>query len=610
VSDPRGWSPDPANANGPPDDERTGNALPAGTQLHEFTIERVIGEGGFGIVYLAVDVHLRRTVAVKEYLPASLSRRANDKSVELISERTRETYDLGLRSFINEAQLLASFDHPGLVKVFRFWEQNGTAYMVMPFLQGTTLKEHLAHLPQPADEGWLKELLVPLLDALEVLHADGCLHRDIAPDNILLSAKTLRPTLLDLGAARRVIGDATQALTVILKNGYAPVEQYAEDSSLTQGTWTDVYALCAVLYFSITGRKPQASVARILRDELVPLSVAAKGRYASTFLAAIDRGLAVRPEARTRDIASLRSDLFSSGSAATDEDATVLRAASVPFDRVAVDIGNSTRDPDPSRRGAARGTRLRFAVWGVASVLLTAVAGALWFTSQKPPAAASGPTAFNSDRSQEAAAPFPTASSPESAPGSPAISAPPTPPQMATGARGEFSVRAFMNELLRLASPTINVSAIAAKDPVIIDREAIQLRVKANRHGYLYVMYNGTGPDGLSLVYPNSVDTNNVIAAGREVTVPQKLVLNASGPPGIDHLLVIVSLSPIDFSQLGKRPAGTISEFDLDRLRQLWRGDLPGTAAFAQVIRCEHGAECPEGFGAALVQIVETVSSK
>ncbi len=230
----------PASNNSPaPAAGHSGNALPVGHRLHEFEITGLVGEGGFGIVYLAHDTQLERTVAIKEYMPGSLATRAGDLSVTVKSERQRETFTLGMRSFVNEAKLLASFDHPALIKVYRFWEENGTAYMVMPYYQGPTLKTWLREQKQAPDEAWLKGMLGPLIDALEVIHADHCYHRDIAPDNILLLGPN-KPLLLDFGAARRVIGDATQALTVILKPGYAPVEQYAEVPSMKQGPWTDV----------------------------------------------------------------------------------------------------------------------------------------------------------------------------------------------------------------------------------------------------------------------------------------------------------------------------------------------------------------------------------
>ena len=206
----------------------SGNALPVGTYLSEFELTGVLGEGGFGIVYLAWDHSLQRKVALKEYMPASLAARENNTTVRVRSARHKETFDAGLKSFINEARLLAQFDHPSLVKVYRFWEANGTAYMVMPLYEGTTLKDHVRAMPDRPDEAWLLGVLAPLTEALAVIHGENCFHRDIAPDNVILLAGTQRPLLLDFGAARRVIGDMTQALTVILKPGYAPVEQYAE----------------------------------------------------------------------------------------------------------------------------------------------------------------------------------------------------------------------------------------------------------------------------------------------------------------------------------------------------------------------------------------------
>ncbi|HMZ01285.1 MAG TPA: serine/threonine-protein kinase, partial [Burkholderiaceae bacterium] len=284
-------------------------ALPAGEVLAEFEIEGCIGEGGFGIVYRARDTQLQRTVAIKEYMPASLAMRGDDGQITLRSERHRETFELGLKSFINEARLLAAFDHPALLKVYRFWEANGTAYMVMPCYEGVTLKQWLKQSPQPPDEAWWRERLPPLLDALALMHREHCYHRDVAPDNIMLIGPALRPLLLDFGAARRVIGDATQALTVILKPGYAPVEQYAEVAALKQGPWTDVYALCAVLYAAITGAPPPPSVGRMVKDECLPARVCAAGRYSEAFLAAIDAGLSIRPEDRPQDMAALGAAL-------------------------------------------------------------------------------------------------------------------------------------------------------------------------------------------------------------------------------------------------------------------------------------------------------------
>ena len=295
-----GGAPAPRSANTLPS---TSNALPIGTRLFEFEITGLIGEGGFGIVYRAYDQSLQREVALKEYMPSALAARKG-WNVAARSDAYAAAFAAGLRSFVNEAHLLAMFDHPSLVKVYRFWEENGTAYIVMPRYEGITLKAALRSLGHPPDEAWLKDLLRPLLDALELIHSQHCFHRDIAPDNILI-LKQGRPLLLDFGAARQAIGDLTHALTAILKPGYAPLEQYAEVPSMKQGAWTDIYALASVVYFAITGQAPMPSVGRVVSDTLEPLASVAAGRYSDRFLRAIDKALAVRPEDRPQDVAEL-----------------------------------------------------------------------------------------------------------------------------------------------------------------------------------------------------------------------------------------------------------------------------------------------------------------
>ena len=284
--------------------------LEPGTRLGEFEVTKTIGEGGFGIVYLAWDHSLDRKVALKEYMPSSLAYRSGPTDIKARSERHQETFEAGLKSFINEAKLLAQFDHPSLLKVYRFWEANGTAYMVMPFLEGATVRDTIRAMPSPPGETWILGLLAPLFDALVMLHTAQIYHRDIAPDNVLLMADTGRPLLLDFGAARRVIGDMTQALTAILKPGYAPVEQYADMPGLKQGPWTDVYALAAVVHWIIMGKTPPPSVGRLFDDPYVPLAQSAAGRYSDSFLRAIDHGLAVMPEKRTTSIEAMRVELF------------------------------------------------------------------------------------------------------------------------------------------------------------------------------------------------------------------------------------------------------------------------------------------------------------
>jgi serine/threonine protein kinase len=289
------------------------NALVPGTRLNDYEIIRVLGEGGFSIVYLAQDETLQRRVAVKEYLPVSLAVRGNEMDVALRTVSHSETFAQGLVSFVNEARLLARFDHPSLVRVLHFWKANGTAYMVMPYFEGSTLVSARQAMTRPPDETWLRALILSLLGALEVLHTASCFHRDIAPDNILLLPDG-RPLLLDFGAARRVIGERTHQLTAILKPAFAPIEQYAESTHLQQGPWTDLYALGAVARYCITGDVPMPSTVRALHDELPPLADEVRAlrakhlglSYSANLLATIDWALGVRPSDRPQSVAQFR----------------------------------------------------------------------------------------------------------------------------------------------------------------------------------------------------------------------------------------------------------------------------------------------------------------
>ena len=189
-----------------------GCELRAGHKLQEFIVERLLGVGGYSCVYLARDTRLDRRVALKEYLPATLAARAPDGTVGARLPRFQAFYDKGLQGFLNEARLLGSFDHPSLVKVYRFWAEAGTAYMVMPYYEGITLKKWLIDLGATPSERWLRNLVNPLMAALDAMHQQRCYHRDVAPDNILMLydrkargsylEQHPRPVLLDFGAAR------------------------------------------------------------------------------------------------------------------------------------------------------------------------------------------------------------------------------------------------------------------------------------------------------------------------------------------------------------------------------------------------------------------------
>jgi serine/threonine protein kinase len=265
------------------------NALPAGYQIHEYVVDKVLGVGGFGITYLGRDTTLNLRVAIKEYLPNELAVRDAALNVLPKSSDCEETYYWGLDRFLQEARLLARFNHPNIVRVLRFFEANGTAYMMMQYEDGESLDEKLKKLGAPPDEGWLQGILFPLLDGLKVMHDEGFLHRDIKPGNIYIRRSDGSPVLLDFGAARAQMRGKDQNMTAIVTPGYAPFEQYFTDGC--QGPWSDIYAFGAVIYKAITGKAPPEAASRVKKDTLVPASEVGKGRYSDKFLRAVDWAL-------------------------------------------------------------------------------------------------------------------------------------------------------------------------------------------------------------------------------------------------------------------------------------------------------------------------------
>ena len=287
-------------------ENHTPNALPAGYRFNEFEIKEVIGGGGFGIVYRAWDHQLERTIAIKEYMPVSLAVRAADMSLELRGERFHKLFTAGRNSFIQEARLLARFNHPGLLHVLRFWEENGTAYMGTLYYSGMTLKEWQITSPESIDESWIRRLLPPLFGAIDTIHAAGYLHRDISLDNIQIQENQL-PVLLDFGSARKEIGNLSDETEIMLKPGFAPIEQYSEEGEIEQGPWTDIYALGAVLHNLITGHAPPVSVVRCIEDNYQPLVERKPEGYSLPLLHAIDCALAMKPADRPQSIDAFAS---------------------------------------------------------------------------------------------------------------------------------------------------------------------------------------------------------------------------------------------------------------------------------------------------------------
>jgi hypothetical protein len=561
--------------------------LPAGDRLGEFEITKLIGQGGFGVVYEAWDHTLDRAIALKEYLPSALASRQGG-TVAPRSEKHRETFELGMRSFINEAKLLAQFDHPSLLKVYRFWEAHGTAYMAMPLYRGQTLRDTLAALPEGADEDWLLRIMDGVTQALAVMHAAQCYHRDIAPDNILLLESSGRPVVLDFGAARRVISDATQAITVILKPGYAPVEQYAEIPDMHQGAWTDVYALAAVMHVAVCGKSPPPSVARLVSDAYQPLAdnPALRQRYSEQLLRAIDQGLTVRPEARPQSMAELRAALGLEPHAATAELPT---RAMAPRSAAATTL---TRRPTTAP-AAARKPAWPLAAAGV--VALAAVGGGGWWWLHgraAPPAPASAPVVASAPVAP-VAAPAPAAAAP------PTPVAPPPPPR---AARTPLESLAALGEG---ATPGFGVTATPGKTTVAVGKDQLNFQVRSQRDGYVYVFLLSSNGD-LVMLFPNLLDKYNKITANTALSLPRaSWPMNAGGPPGTDHFAVLVSGRERDFSGAGIQNDGVFPQFSLPTLASLEAASAGSPTPLLGKPICPGDAPCTDTYGVADFQIVE-----
>lgn len=236
------------------------------TIINGYMFGRVLGHGGFGITYIAKNINNNQIVAIKEYFPQGQIARATNMTVSVYTGR-EENYSQGMIRFKYEAELLKKFDKfPGIVDAIDYFEANNTAYFVMEYVEGITLKEYVSQKGGLTTFDNVKAILMPIMDALEEMHRHGIIHRDISPDNIYIT-KNKRIKLLDFGAARYANNENNQSLSIIIKHGYAPKEQYYTKGN--QGPWTDVYALAATAYYAITGETPQSSLERMQEDTLV-----------------------------------------------------------------------------------------------------------------------------------------------------------------------------------------------------------------------------------------------------------------------------------------------------------------------------------------------------
>jgi serine/threonine protein kinase len=578
------------------------NALPVGTHLSEFEIVDLVGEGGFGIVYLAEDHSLQRRVAIKEYMPSSLASRGDDASVIVRSERHVDTFEIGRRSFVNEARLLAQFDHPALVKVYRFWEANGTAYMAMPFYAGKTLRDVLKETTQRPDEGWIRKILLPVMDALELIHKDDCFHRDVAPDNIMLLTDD-RPILLDFGAARRVISDMTQALTVILKPGFAPFEQYAEMPGIRQGPWTDIYALAAVVHYMIMGQAPPPSVNRIMQDPYEPLASVAADRYSARLLQGLDQCLAVKGEDRPQSMAEMRELLGFNEDAAlpatllltpetrlqpiNDEEGQTrqLTAAASVIRSPAAATPALAPTPPPATAKVRPGT-VHYVGAGIVAGLIAAAV--YYFASDETPPAKAPMAAAPDASGKPAAAP--------AAEKQPSLPPPILPMALAdafaatvSGSTGDFGLKVD-----------------AVRTPLTIGRDPLSFVLHSKRSGYLYVLLWDHASDQLSEIFPNTLDRDNRIAAGKPVKFPRpEWAYEADPPIGNWDVIAIVSESPRGFPYLKGTDSAAAIAAPKDLVEKALSESGEGGTALAGETMCHADQACSQAWSAVRFAVEE-----
>jgi len=289
-------------------------SLKIGTRVADYQIDGVLGQGAFGITYLATDVNLQIRVAIKEYFPREFSARSSRNTVRPSgSKEENDFFEWGRERFLSEARILARLDHPNIVAVRRLLEANQTAYLVMDYCDGRPLDE-IIESDGPLGSSSFDKLLWPILDALEHVHKAGLIHRDVKPANIFVRSDG-SPVLLDFGAARNDISQHSKSVTSLATAGYAPLEQY--DTRGNQGPWSDIYGFSATLYRTLTGERPPDAAGRVLKDSLEPLSKRLNGKHEGRILQAIDKGLAILPEARPQSVAAWRS-LFGGKSPLSD----------------------------------------------------------------------------------------------------------------------------------------------------------------------------------------------------------------------------------------------------------------------------------------------------
>lgn len=443
--------------------------------------------------------------------------------------------------------------------------------MVMQLVLGTTLDAVARELPGPPDEAWLLRLLDPLTAALQVVHGMQIVHRDIAADNIMMLEGSLKPLLLDFGAAREVIPDSLHAPTSILKLNYAPIEQFP-DSGLPLGPWTDVYALAGVVHRLIVGSAPPNSQRRLIHDNYQALAQRSAGSYSQHFLQAIDHGLTLRPEARTPSIAAFRQEL------------------GLPAQGDAHALAPATPAPRPARR---------MPIWTAAALGGFVLAGglAVYLLPGTNPAPRPAPPTD----------PGKTGSLPSNLPPAPPVVAPP-PETLQVPAPPPTISQAF-DQLLATQTAGFGVSLKANRTAMRATREdTLELRLSATRDGYFVVLAHDTDGE-VRVLFPNAGEPEHRIKAGQTVTLPPQVSDTKTGlsgtntlwfdKPGQLRLLAIVTTQPLDFKAATARLDGDYPLLLKDQAAADAQALQAGRPLYLGRTACDPGPACDQRHGAA-----------
>ncbi|MBI1423620.1 MAG: protein kinase [Gammaproteobacteria bacterium] len=278
------------------------HSLPPGTRLDDFVIERILGGGGFSIVYLAISTHDNTPVVIKEYMPSSLATRDANMSVIPSTEQNTERFNHGRRLFFQEASTLTTLKHANIVNVINFFRANGTVYMVMEYEEGVNMQAYIKKHNGNLSEPFLKAVFLPLLDGLQMIHSRGLLHLDIKPSNIHLRSGA-NPLLLDFGAVHEIMQTRQFQPNQVITPGFSPIEQL--DPGGYVGPWTDIYAIGATIRACIEGISPPPSPQRREKDMLRPAVSAFKKRYSQHLLEAVDWAMEVDPLLRPQSVDKL-----------------------------------------------------------------------------------------------------------------------------------------------------------------------------------------------------------------------------------------------------------------------------------------------------------------